>query len=97
MPVFQTILTPASVIVSLFCKRSNGQSCVHPEDCAKAGSAIAAPRKNVLGRYFAGTVEEIGGGATKFKSGNAIYGETGIGFGALGEYIRLSEKNTLAI
>ncbi|MGE4609931.1 MAG: NAD(P)-dependent alcohol dehydrogenase [Paracoccaceae bacterium] len=58
---------------------------------------ITAPRRKVLGSYFAGTVEEIGGGVTKFKSGDAIYGATGIGFGAHGEYIRLSEKNTLAI
>lgn len=58
---------------------------------------ITAPRKKVLGNYFAGTVEEVGADVTKYKIGDAIFGATGIGFGAHGEYVYLPENSTLAL
>ena len=58
---------------------------------------ITKPRFKVLGAYFAGEVEDIGSGVSKFKVGDKIFGCTGMGFGAHGEYVCVSQDNTLAL
>lgn len=58
---------------------------------------ITKPRRQVLGGYFAGVVEEVGANFTNFKVGDQIYGGTGIRFGAHGEYVTLPKDTTLAL
>ncbi len=47
---------------------------------------IFAPRRQVLGMDFAGTVEAVGEGVTAFKPGDEIVGLTGNAFGGHAEY-----------
>ena len=58
---------------------------------------VTKPRRQVLGGYFAGVVEETGAKVTKFKVGDQIFGGTGFRFGAHGQYVNLSEDTTLAL
>jgi len=51
------------------------------------------PRRKVLGQEFAGEVVAVGGGVTRFRVGESVYGTTGFGFGAYAEYICLREDS----
>jgi NADPH:quinone reductase-like Zn-dependent oxidoreductase len=56
------------------------------------------PRGNrVLGQEFAGEVEAVGAGVTRFKPGDAVFGGTGLRLGAHAEYVRLPEKGGIAL
>jgi NADPH:quinone reductase-like Zn-dependent oxidoreductase len=50
----------------------------------------------ILGMEFAGQVESVGKGVTRFKPGDQVYGGSGFKFGAHAEYICLSEDALLA-
>ena len=54
------------------------------------------PRRRVLGIYFAGEVEAVGGHVTRFAPGDLVYGATGLRMGAYGEYVALPERSVLA-
>ncbi len=58
---------------------------------------ITKPRRPVLGSYFAGVVDAVGKDVTNFKAGDQIFGNSGLRFGAYGEYVCLPDTNTLAI
>lgn len=62
---------------------------------AKIAFGFKRPRKPILGRYFAGIVEETGKNVTLFKAGDHVFGTTGKAFGAYAEFICISEKETL--
>ena len=51
----------------------------------------------VLGQEFAGDVEAVGAGVTRFKPGDAVFGGTGLRLGAHAEYLCLPEKGALAL
>lgn len=53
--------------------------------------------KNTPGSVFAGIVEEVGEGFTKFKRGDEVYATTGMNFGAFAEYCVLSDKQAIAL
>lgn len=56
---------------------------------------IFKPRKKLLipGMELAGIVEKVGNTATKFKSGDAVYGDISeFGFGSFAEFICIDEK-----
>jgi len=57
---------------------------------------LTKPRRNILGAYFAGEVEAIGGGVVRFKPGDRIFGSARLRMGAYGEYMRLPDRYTLA-
>lgn len=57
---------------------------------------VRRPRRPILGGYFAGVVEAVGDGVTRFAPGDAVFGSTGLRTGAYGEYLTLSETATLA-
>lgn len=58
---------------------------------------ITKPRRPVLGLMFSGIVEEVGKKVTRFKTGDQIYGSTGMRMGAYAEYICLPENSVLAL
>lgn len=54
-------------------------------------------RKRILGHEFAGRVESVGEGVTRFKQGDAVFGTTGFKGGAHAEYISCPENSILAV
>jgi NADPH:quinone reductase-like Zn-dependent oxidoreductase len=58
---------------------------------------LTKPKKNILGAVFSGEVEHIGKNVTLFKVGDAVFGSTGMSFGAYAEYKNLAETATLAL
>jgi NADPH:quinone reductase-like Zn-dependent oxidoreductase len=55
------------------------------------------PKVNILGNELAGVVVATGRLVTKFKTGDQVYGYTGMKMGANAEYICLPEGGTLAL
>jgi NADPH:quinone reductase-like Zn-dependent oxidoreductase len=53
----------------------------------RLGAGLGAPDRPRLGVDFAGTVEAVGAGVTRFKPGDAVFGGK---FGAFAEYLTLS-------
>ncbi|MCM3715991.1 NAD(P)-dependent alcohol dehydrogenase [Alkalihalobacillus oceani] len=56
---------------------------------------LTKPRRPVLGGVFAGVVEEIGQDVSGLRAGDAVFGVTGMTFGAYADYISLPEKAVL--
>lgn len=56
---------------------------------------VFRPRRQVLGGYFAGEVDEVGDGVSRFAPGEEIFGQTGFRFGAYGQYVALPEDSTI--
>jgi len=54
-------------------------------------------RKRILGHEFAGRVESVGEGVTRFKQGDAVFGTTGFKGGAHAEFISCPENSILAV
>ena len=55
------------------------------------------PRKPVLGVVVAGEVEAIGKDVSKFKTGDLVFGSSGMNFGAHAEYVSVPEDAVLAL
>ena len=56
---------------------------------------IFSPRKKLMtpGMEVAGIVEQVGNNATKFKVGDAVYGDISqFGFGSFAEFVCIDEK-----
>lgn len=57
---------------------------------------LTKPKHPVIGTGFAGEIEAIGKEVKRFKIGDAVFGETGVNFGANAEYVCLPEEGLLA-
>lgn len=58
---------------------------------------IFSPRKKILGMDFAGTIEAVGEGVTRFKVGDDVVGLTGMKFGGHAEYVTLKETEAMVL
>lgn len=58
---------------------------------------LTKPKINILGFVLSGEIEAVGKNVTKFKTGDNVFGATGMGFGAYAEYKCLPEDGMLAI
>jgi NADPH:quinone reductase-like Zn-dependent oxidoreductase len=56
---------------------------------------IIRPKKQILGGYFAGEVDAIGTGVTKFKHGDQVFGTAGLRLGTYAEYLCLPASYTI--
>lgn len=56
---------------------------------------LRRPKKPIPGTAFSGTITAVGSGVTKFQEGNAVFGETGVNFGAHAEYLCLPEEGVI--
>lgn len=54
-------------------------------------------RKKILGHEFAGIIESVGDGVTRYRKGDAVFGSTGFKGGAHAEYISRPESSILAL
>jgi alcohol dehydrogenase len=53
---------------------------------------VTRPRREILGLWFSGVIEEVGDDVTKFRVGDEVWARTGdMDFGAYAEYIAVSE------
>jgi NADPH:quinone reductase-like Zn-dependent oxidoreductase len=57
---------------------------------------LLRPKRTVLGLDFAGTVEAVGAGVTRFACGDRVFGLTPTGYGAHAEYVCLAEDGAVA-
>jgi len=56
-------------------------------------TGLSNPGKRTPGADVAGVVEAVGSNVTRFKVGDAVFGDTsGVGFGGLAEYVAVPEK-----
>lgn len=60
-------------------------------------NGLLRPKKiRILGMEFAGTVEAVGGGVTRFRKGDSVFGSAGFKFGTHAEYVCLTEDAPMA-
>lgn len=55
------------------------------------------PRKKILGYVFSGEIAETGSQVTRFRTGDQVFGTTGMRFGAYAENVCLPEKGDFII
>ncbi len=61
-------------------------------------NGLRRPKKiPILGMEFAGRVETVGRGITRFSEGDAVFGSTGFHFGAHAEYVCVPEDASLEL
>ena len=56
---------------------------------------IFAPRRPVLGIYFAGEIVSVGADVSEYEVGEQIFGGTGLQMGAYAEYMTLPARSTM--
>ncbi len=64
---------------------------------ARLFTGLFKPKWTVLGCEFAGQIESIGNGVTKFAVGDRVFGFSGDTFGTHAEYVVMPEDGTLAM
>jgi NADPH:quinone reductase-like Zn-dependent oxidoreductase len=63
---------------------------------AKLYFGMGRPKVTILGNEFSGQVDAVGGGVTRFKEGDEVFGYLGQGMGAYAEYLCMPEDGMLA-
>ena len=60
-------------------------------------TGLLRPKRTVLGLDFAGTIEEVGKGVTKFTPGERVFGLTPGGYGAHAGYVCVPEDGAVSL
>jgi NADPH:quinone reductase-like Zn-dependent oxidoreductase len=63
---------------------------------AKLYFGMGRPKVAILGNEFSGQIDAVGGGVTRFKEGDEVFGYLGQGMGAYAEYLCMPEDGMLA-
>ena len=63
---------------------------------ARLYTGLTRPKNPILGTEFAGTIEAVGPGVTRFAVGDRVFGASDEGFGTHAEYVCLSQDGALA-
>lgn len=63
---------------------------------ARLSFGLRKPKNPILGIEFAGTVEAVGGGVTRFKVGDAVFGYRGQAMGTYAEYLCMIADGMIA-
>lgn len=63
----------------------------------RLASGLWRPKHTVLGLDFAGSVEAVGAGATRFTPGDRIFGLTPSGYGTHAEYVCIPEGGAVSL
>ncbi len=63
---------------------------------ARLVAGLLRPKLTILGMDFAGEVEAVGAGVTRFKSGDRVFGLSPDVYGAHAEYLCLHERAAIA-
>ncbi len=58
---------------------------------------LTRPKRKILGGYFAGEVEALGGDVSKYAVGDQVFGTTRLRLGAYAEYVCLPESFTIVL
>ena len=58
---------------------------------------LRKPRTNILGSEFAGEIESVGKGVTRFREGDHVFGYLGQTMGAYAEHLCMAEDGEIAI
>ena len=56
---------------------------------------IRRPRRQILGAYFAGEVARVGQDVADFTVGDQVFGTSGLGLGAYGEFVAVPARATI--
>lgn len=56
---------------------------------------LTRPKAEIPGTGFAGVVEAVGSRVTRFAPGEAVFGESGVGFGAHAQFVRVPESGVV--
>ena len=88
-----------SVLAHLFARRSSHRIVpVSAEGKRRLAEArgLFAPKFKILGTDIAGTVESVGSEVTRFRPGDAVFGDCSVsGFGAFADYVCVPERAPL--
>lgn len=88
------------VLIRIYASAVNSGDCrIRRADpwAVKLFFGFSKPRKEILGTIFSGVVEAVGKNVTKFKTGDEVFGSTGMNFGAYAEYTCIKENATIII
>jgi NADPH:quinone reductase-like Zn-dependent oxidoreductase len=93
---------PGEVLVRIHSAALTRTDCETRDANRKAGplvslisrlvSGLSKPRKQILGKDFAGVVEQVGSGVDDFKRGDRVFGSAGFRFGAFAEFMVLPQS-----
>jgi len=64
---------------------------------SRIATGLTRPKRAIPGAEFAGEIVAVGQDVKRFKEGDQVYGDTGLGLGCYAEYVCLPEDGTLAL
>jgi NADPH:quinone reductase-like Zn-dependent oxidoreductase len=104
--IAQPVPKDDEVLIKIHATTVNRLDCATREANVRSGpavsflsrlvSGVSGPRQPILGSELAGVVEAVGPAVSEFAVGDAVFGLTGIRFGAHAEYTCMRESARLA-